>query len=668
VFIVHLTAAEAISAHELCRQGVACHFVDAQFREMVRGGPCAGIEWNKTPRQEMLMRVALVSMPFYNPSFAPYNLLKLKAYCDERNPGRHSIDVISLNHDFVAFFGLKNYLQISATTVASGLGEWLFRPIAHPGQAEDLDGYRALFARVIGPGSEDIFREAEEKRPLIQDFLEETMRRHGLLDRYDVVGFTTIFAQNNAAFGACRILKRANPSIVTCLGGPHCASPMGEEILRNIDAVDLVFSGTALLSFGEYLSAINDPEAVRAIPGAVHRTNLSNPHHPRYDNRVTECVEVKMDHRAFLSEFSRLFPNGELQPMIMFATSSGCSWGEKSRCAFCGLNAEREKYQTLPPAAMGRALEECLQYYPVVKEFHAVDNLIPPEVLNLEVEGLKERPDVVFRYETRSTLSRDELVRLAERNIRWIQPGIESLSTRELQLMRKGVSAFQNIIFLKNCLALDIFPSWNVLVGIPGMTPGDYGFYYDLLPKLFHLIPPLGAFPTRCDRFSPLFDEFKQAGRQVNPLPYYASCYPFPPESLANFAYHFAFPHMVEILPTLGRLRGLCAQWRQVWKQAVPPQLVRQSTMGGEFVFDSRMGSPQRYKLTSQVVEILTLLERSQSRESILKQLPALAPHDLDSALTSLVRTGLVIREGDFYLSIVMGREPPSIAFIRRNI
>jgi hypothetical protein len=90
--------------------------------------------------------------------------------------------------------------------------------------------------------------------------------------------------------------------------------------------------------------------------------------------------------------------------------------------------------------------------------------------------------------------------------------------------------------------------------------------------------------------------------------------------------------------------------------------------MGGEFVFDTRMGTPQRYKLTPRVADLLTLLERQQSRESVLKQMHSLAPHELDSTLISLIRTGLIAREGEFYISLVLSKEPASIDFIRKNL
>src|SRR5262249_12991438 len=67
-----------------------------------------------------------------------------------------------------------------------------------------------------------------------------------------------------------------------------------------------------------------------------------------------------------------------------------------------------------------------------------------------------------------------EQVRLArEAGIQQIQPGIESLSSNVLRLMRKDVSAMQNIQLLRWCAEYEVEPSWNLIAGFPGEDPAD---------------------------------------------------------------------------------------------------------------------------------------------------------------------------------------------------
>ena len=53
-----------------------------------------------------------------------------------------------------------------------------------------------------------------------------------------------------------------------------------------------------------------------------------------------------------------------------------------------------------------------------------------------------------------------------------IQPGIESLSTRVLQVMQKGVSAAQNIQLLRWCGEVGINVAWNLLGRLSPRTCG----------------------------------------------------------------------------------------------------------------------------------------------------------------------------------------------------
>ena len=54
-------------------------------------------------------------------------------------------------------------------------------------------------------------------------------------------------------------------------------------------------------------------------------------------------------------------------------------------------------------------------------------------------------------YEVKSNLRKEDVRQLREAGVVAIQPGIESLSDEVLRIMRKGVSALQNIQLLKGC-------------------------------------------------------------------------------------------------------------------------------------------------------------------------------------------------------------------------
>ena len=133
----------------------------------------------------------------------------------------------------------------------------------------------------------------------------------------------------------------------------------------------------------------------------------------------------------------------------------------------------------------------------------------------------------------------EEMNTLTNARVKIIQPGIESLATTTLKLMKKGTTAFRNLCLMKFCAIYDIEPAWNLLIGFPGEGEDVYSKYVDDIPLLTHLPPPTGVYPVRFDRYSPYFMKSEEYGLDLHPLDYYSLIYPFPEEALDNLAYYF---------------------------------------------------------------------------------------------------------------------------------
>src|SRR4029453_12135851 len=80
-------------------------------------------------------------------------------------------------------------------------------------------------------------------------------------------------------------------------------------------------------------------------------------------------------------------------------------------------------------------------------------------------------------------------------------------SSTVLRLMRKGVTAAQNVNLMRWAQYYGIRVDWNILWGFPGETADDYAEQAAVLPDLVHLRPPAGADRIWMERFSPLFNE-----------------------------------------------------------------------------------------------------------------------------------------------------------------
>src|SRR5262245_59233898 len=96
-------------------------------------------------------------------------------------------------------------------------------------------------------------------------------------------------------------------------------------------------------------------------------------------------------------------------------------------------------------------LEEFRARYPATHVV-AVDNILDMSYFRNVLPRLRDRRlGFTLFYETKSNLTKAQVKLLRDAGVLAIQPGVESLSTNVLRLMRKGVTSLQNIQLLKWC-------------------------------------------------------------------------------------------------------------------------------------------------------------------------------------------------------------------------
>src|SRR5262249_14701574 len=122
-----------------------------------------------------------------------------------------------------------------------------------------------------------------------------------------------------------------------------------------------------------------------------------------------------------------------------------------------------------------------------------VDNIINVKYIDKLCKPLIEAHcDYTIFWEVKANLTAAQLRTMASAGVIHVQPGIESLSTHVLELMRKGISMLKNVRFLKWAEYFEINPRWSLLTGFPGETEEDYARQRHLVPLLKHLRPPGG--------------------------------------------------------------------------------------------------------------------------------------------------------------------------------
>lgn len=620
------------------------------------------------------MRVALVNPPFANfrrPSIA---LAQLRSVCQAQVPGV-TIDIHNINLDCVPLIGSDWYMEVSDGFQSwTGIGDWLFRPLAFPTAEDNAESYLPWLLAQAPTVTDSVRRGSSgfdtetilEARRRLCEALPGLVRQRAL-DQYDLVGVTSMFAQTLPALAILRLIKEANSQVTTALGGANCESPMGEALLERFDFVDVVFSGRATSSFPAFLRELKRygcPEAVPDIAGALRRDPppaSADAATPQPDETAVGPAAIAVDYDDFI-EATAAAPF-DVDVVIPFETSSGCWWGERSHCTFCGLNSRTMAYHALPPSVAVDHIQALVDRYgDVCKTFEATDNILSLSYFDEMLPKLRIPPDVTLFYEIKANLSPAHLKRLAAARVLRIQPGIEALSSEAVKLLRKGVDAGRNVAVLRNCRSEGISVDWNLLVGIPGESAHFYTHFLEQAPKLLHLEPPAGAFEVRYDRYSPYFTYPDHFGIEPVPFEFYDYLYPMERAWIERIAYCFrddpARPRLsADIVHLIGAIRETIRMWHERWQAAPAPFLELTEDSSGPLVRDGRQQSrTETIRCSAAEVHALGYLSRPRKRRQLIQEL---VKAGWDEALgietvSAIHRRGWTFDEGELMTSLVL--------------
>jgi ribosomal peptide maturation radical SAM protein 1 len=526
----------------------------------------------------------LITLPFASVRRPSLGLGLLKAALQREGWG---CDVAYLNLRFAEQIGVENYHNIDNFAVETLLGEWIFSKALWGTLTPDPVQY---YIAVLRPAMWEAFQNTDQALGSVVDEAECLAKLLNLQSEaerfvdccvsmydwsmYDIVGFTTTFQQNVAALALARRLKEIRPDLFIAFGGANCEGEMGLALHRLFPFVDLVCSGEGDIAFPSYARAHATGGPIPPIPGIICRVDGLTVCPPSMTNPVMDMDTLPVpDFAEFFEQRSGFFdvspPVERLlwsQPVtVPIESSRGCWWGEKQHCTFCGLNGSTMQYRAKSLERFLSEVEQLIASYGV-KELAAVDNIIDMRYFKTVLPQLaKMRLNVKLFYETKANLQQWQVELLRESGISKIQPGIESLNTNILRLMRKGVQAYQNIRLLKWCSEYLVEPHWNILAGFPGEDPLDYADQAETISYLTHLPPPRHVTRVRLDRFSPLFTGGDTIGAiKIRAARSYRYVYPFSDEDLNQLAYYFDFDFADNRDPNsyLREIRFQVAQWK----------------------------------------------------------------------------------------------------------
>ena len=527
----------------------------------------------------MTAEIALVNVPFFSISRPSLGLSLLAAGLERIG---YTADIHYLNLLSASIVGHDHYRYLEEAPRGRLALEWIFMETLWGTDHELDEKFIDYITDHKGIDREDRYLQTLIEFRANSDRFIETALNNIPWGRYRLVGFSSMFQQQMASLSLARRLKRLYPDLYIVFGGANCEGVMGAALLKSFPFIDGVCLGEGDIAFPQLVQQLLGDAQPKPIPGILERRAFGagarrstlpilqapngrpSPSAQQETNHDCGChdSEPSVQARAtYLTaapaatmeelpypNFDDYFAQAEsyqlldhMKVMLPFETSRGCWWGERHHCTFCGLNGMTMKFRHKSSA---RAIDELKylvsRYGNRIRYLVATDNILPMSYFNDFVPLLGELGVDLF-YETKANLREEQVASLRRGNVRSIQPGIESLSTTVLKLMRKGVTAIQNLQLLKLCVQYGIDPSWNFLIGFPGESAKDYEGVAELMRAVPHFRPPDFLSRVRFDRFSPYFTEAEKLGvRSLTPFQSYRYLYPgFDEETINDLSYFF---------------------------------------------------------------------------------------------------------------------------------
>lgn len=595
------------------------------------------------------LRIALVQMPFAITAWPSLGLSLLKAIATKAG---HRAEILYFNQAFQAEIGTEIYGKLArgAPQNIDLLGEWLFSaalfgadPVADEAYLEEV--FEGAYPAHHKPEGTGIINELRPHLGTLREKSTQFVDRLAERDwgAFDVVGFTSTFQQHVAALALAKRIKDRHPQVRIIFGGANCEAGMGRATLRLFPFIDAVCLGEGDVAWPAYLAGVAGG-ATDAVDGILAR---GQPYAPAASADLNGLPYPDFE------DFFAAAPTGDAdyarEHRLIFESSRGCWWGQKNHCTFCGLNGSTMAFRRKDGARALAEIQYLLETYGGhTRNLTATDNIIPydyfktflPDIAALSME-------INLFYETKANLKKDQVALYRAAGLRAIQPGIESLSTPVLKLMRKGVSALQNLQLLKWCSEYGVEAKWNFLAGFPGEEAGWYEPLADLVCKVRHLAPPTGVSTLRFDRFSPYHDSPETFGlRSLRPYPSYGYVYRnLAASDIGDLAYYF---HTEYPEGAAGDTYAKEAfRELNLWKdQAEAFALFHVDTDDGVLVFDVLENQPRLFRFADAYADVFWSTDQI-TPLAVFQREPALA-----EAAATLIDLGLLVEEDDKVLNV----------------
>lgn len=566
--------------------------------------------------------VALVSMPSLSARHPSFQLALLKPILERAGIPAQQFSLFMYLGNQIGWRMAENLADVWPCLV----GEWIWSKAAFAEQANTEDeqyfeAYAGLFQTICqkaGCSLDDIRQLRDHGAPEFIKFCLEAVD----WSRFGLIGFTVVFQQLVGSLALARALKQRYPHIPIIMGGASLEDDIADEIMRNCPQIDFVHCGDAEISFPEMVHRLYGGHSMEGLPGIMWRDGNGQIH---YGGRAPNFMDMNatplpdFDEYFYARDASGYEQSDAVQELLVpFEAARGCWWGEKNHCTFCGLNRSGMEFRAKDPDKVIEQLEALSRRYGQFY-FNAIDNIMAPEyVEKLFGKLAAANSDLCIHYEIRPNFSRSQLGRLRRSGLFSVQPGIESLSTNILKIMRKHSTGMRNVELIKWCTYYGINALYNILCRFPGETAEDYRVQSEVAGKIIHFQPPYGIVKARADRGSPMYTE--PASQSISGL-VPAKCYQyiFPRGfDLRRISYYFDHDMGNTVSDEIyEELFGMVGAWQAAWNQPNRAYLKYRKAWASIAIFDGRRSQELTFSYCGDAADLYEYCAEARTRRDI---------------------------------------------------
>lgn len=485
-----------------------------------------------------------------------------------------------------------------------------------------------------------------------------------------LVGFTCMFDQSIASLALARMVRERAPEKMLVLGGYAVRSPTAQMIVRSSHWIDAVCDGEGEVTVMELARASVGKIPIGDVPGIVFRSPageaVSTPPPPPVDMNTNPTPNFD----DFFADVRRLSEEHKVDVVpydLPIENSRGCWWGAKSHCVFCGIRDEDLPYRARDAGKVLETMADLRRRYGI-DTFRFSDYILPYQYFDTLLPELERmRRPYRLSAEMKANVTEERFALMARAGFKEVQPGIESFSSDVLRKMHKGVSAVQNVYTLLLGSRFGVRICYNLLYGFPDDDAAEYERMVAVLPRLFHLAAPVGCSPVAITRYAPLqtrpeaFGIERARAEECYELVFSRDYVERSGFDVQDYCYYFErrFENSVRLQRIYAEIDDKVKVWRllQLEKKA---WLYKDGPVDadGMTIRDKRGLQETVHRLDAPRAEVLIAATRPVALNHLREaHLRAVAPHAVSDVIDELDALGLIFRDGERVVSLVLSAE-----------